>query len=310
MKHPYTFIKPAVITLVAAVAVSGCSGSPEAGAAAGVPVQVVRVGGAVSGGLSGKIIPEQEVKIVSKLSGKVAAVLVEEGARVSKGDVLIQLESDDFAQQVKQAESAVAAARAKLDDVRAGARPEEIKALESSVTAAQGAYEQATAAVEQAKAGLELATSSYNRLKNKYDGGSERYGRRSRQRYTGIRKGEGRYEQALAAQKGAAGQLEVAKAKLEQARSGATENTIKALEAEVNRLNAALELATSNLTNAAITAPADGVIVKKASRRRDGSAGQPDPYAGQYGFGHGRTERCRQSDIADQDGLRRQREGA
>lgn len=264
MKHPYTFIKPAVITLVAAVAVSGCSGSPEAGAAAGVPVQVVRVGGAVSGGLSGKIIPEQEVKIVSKLSGKVAAVLVEEGARVSKGDVLIQLESDDFAQQVKQAESAVAAARAKLDDVRAGARPEEIKALESSVTAAQGAYEQATAAVEQAKAGLELATSSYNRLKNKYDSSSSVTEEDLDKGTLEYEKAKAGYEQALAAQKGAAGQLEAAKAKLEQARSGATENTIKALEAEVNRLNAALELATSNLSNAAITAPADGVIVKKS----------------------------------------------
>jgi HlyD family secretion protein len=55
-----------------------------------------------------------------------------------------------------------------------------------------------------------------------------------------------------------------ASAKLEQAKVGPTGNTIKALQADVDRLNAGLELAKSALNNASIMAPIDGTIVRKS----------------------------------------------
>ncbi|UUZ97741.1 efflux RND transporter periplasmic adaptor subunit [Paenibacillus sp. P25] len=72
------------------------------------------------------------------------------------------------------------------------------------------------------------------------------------------------YAQAQASQKSAAAAVQGAKAKLELAKIGPTDNTVKAMRADIDRLNASLELANSALNNATITAPIDGIVVKKA----------------------------------------------
>jgi HlyD family secretion protein len=258
-------IVPAVLMLVAAAVLSGC-GASVAGQTNGtnVPVQLIKIGQPVTAGLSGKIIPDQDIQIVSKLSGKVAAVNVQEGSKVKKGDVLVQLETDDLAQQVKQAESSAVAAEAKLADTQAGARVQEIQGLESAVNAAQGAYQQATAAMEQAKAGLDLSTSTYNRLRNMFDSSSGLTQEDLDKGTLDYEKAKAGYEQTQAAQKTAAAQVQGASAKLELAKVGPTDNTIKALQADMTRLNAGLELANNGLNNATIAAPIDGIIVKKS----------------------------------------------
>jgi HlyD family secretion protein len=169
-----------------------------------------------------------------------------------------------LAHQVQQAESSVTAAQAKLADTQAGARVQEIQGLESAVNAAQGAYGQVTAAVEQAKAGLDLSTSTYNRLRNMYDSNSGVTQEDLDKGTFDYEKAQAAYEQALAAQKSAAAQIQGVNAKLEQAKVGPTDNTIKALQADVERLNAGVELASNGLNNAMITAPIDGIIVKKS----------------------------------------------
>jgi HlyD family secretion protein len=265
MKKLNKLIVPAVLMLAAVSALPGCgakvSGQPDA---MGVPVQMIKIGVPVAAGLSGKIIPDQDIKIVSKVSGKVADVNVQEGSKVKKGDVLVQLETIELTQQVKQAESSIAAAQAKLADTQAGARTQEIQGLQSVVNAAQGAYEQATAAMEQAKAGLDLSTSTYNRLRNTYDSNSGVSQEDLDKGTLDYEKAKAGYEQAQGAQKAAAAQLQGAEAKLQLAKIGPTDNTLKALQADVDRLNAGLEVANSGLNNATITAPIDGVIVKKS----------------------------------------------
>jgi HlyD family secretion protein len=258
-------IVPAVLMLVAAAVLPGC-GASVAGQTNGtnVPVQLIKIGQPVTAGLSGKIIPDQDIQIVSKLSGKVAAVNVQEGSKVKKGDVLVQLETDDLAQQVKQAESSAVAAEAKLADTQAGARVQEIQGLESAVNAAQGAYQQATAAMEQAKAGLDLSTSTYNRLRNMFDSSSGLTQEDLDKGTLDYEKAKAGYEQTQAAQKAAEAQVQGASAKLEMAKVGPTDNTIKALQADMTRLNAGLELANNGLNNATIAAPIDGIIVKKS----------------------------------------------
>lgn len=265
MNKLYKLIVPAVLVLAAADVLPGCStSSARPSDSTVVPVQVIKLGQPAGAALSGKIIPDQDIKIVSKVAGKVAGVYVQEGSKVKKGDVLVQLETDDLAQQVKQAESALAAAQAKLADTQAGARVQEIQGLESAVNAAQGVYGQATAALEQAKAVLDLSTSNYNRLRNMYDSNSGVTKEDLDKGTLDYQKAYAGYEQAQAAQKAAEAQVQGAQAKLDQAKAGPTENTINALQAEVGRLTAGLELAKSALNNATITAPIDGIIAKKS----------------------------------------------
>jgi len=78
---------------------------------------------------SGSVTSIRDSKIGSKLSGRVAAVLVEEGQRVGAGTPLLRLETSELVAQEAQAEANVAGARARLQEVLAGQRPEERQQL-------------------------------------------------------------------------------------------------------------------------------------------------------------------------------------
>lgn len=62
--------------------------------------------------ITGTVSAEQDVNIIPKIPGKVELVKVDVGDRVKKGDVLLQLEQDEIRAQLKQAEAALAMAKA------------------------------------------------------------------------------------------------------------------------------------------------------------------------------------------------------
>ncbi|TDF97744.1 efflux RND transporter periplasmic adaptor subunit [Paenibacillus piri] len=257
---------PAILSLCAVIVLPACGAadSPKANAAQAISVKSIKLGQITESGLSGKVIPDQEVKVVAKTTGKVLEVKVNEGSVVKKGDVLVQLETDDLTQQVKQAESGVIAAQAKLADTQAGARSQEIQGLESAVQSAKAANEQIKAAADTAKSAFDLAQKNYNRLRNMYDS-SNSVSKDDMDKGTfEFDKAKSAYDQALAQMQSSSAQVTAAQSKLDLARSGPTGNTVEALQAEVNRLNAGLELATSALNNATIIAPMDGIIVKRS----------------------------------------------
>ncbi|MCR8629710.1 efflux RND transporter periplasmic adaptor subunit [Paenibacillus radicis (ex Xue et al. 2023)] len=257
---------PVILSLCAVMVLPACGAavSPQANAAQAISVKAIKLGQTNESGLSGKVIPDQEVKVVSKASGKVLDVKVNEGSVVKKGDVLVQLETDDLSQQLKQAESGVIAAQAKLADTQAGARSQEIQGLESAVQSAKAANDQIQAATDTAKSAFDLAQKNYNRLRNMYESSSTVSKDDMDKGTFEFDKAKSAYDQAQAQLQSSAAQVTAAKAKLDLARSGPTGNTVEALQAEVNRLNAGLELASSAFNNAAITAPMDGIIVKRS----------------------------------------------
>lgn len=64
---------------------------------------------------TGVIIAEQQATISARLTAKVAEVLVDVGAQVKRGDVLMRLESEDLSARVKQNEQSISAAQAQLN---------------------------------------------------------------------------------------------------------------------------------------------------------------------------------------------------
>lgn len=56
---------------------------------------------------SGHLTHEEEVNLSSEVIGKVTAVYVEEGQRVTKGELVLQIDDETFAAQVEQNEAAV-----------------------------------------------------------------------------------------------------------------------------------------------------------------------------------------------------------
>ncbi len=65
--------------------------------------------------LTGTLIPFQEVRVTSKIPGKVQRVVVDVGSRVKAGDILIELEQRELALAVDQAEAGLANAKAYLE---------------------------------------------------------------------------------------------------------------------------------------------------------------------------------------------------
>lgn len=75
---------------------------------------------------SGYIVPHHKINVNSKVTGRVAWIGVEKGDKVKEGQVLVRLEDDEFRAQYEQARGATENARAYLQELENGSRPEEI----------------------------------------------------------------------------------------------------------------------------------------------------------------------------------------
>jgi HlyD family secretion protein len=86
--------------------------------------------------------------------GTVTEVLVEPQDEVKTGDLLVQVDPTDALLAVQQAEAALASAKAQLETVKDGPRPQEIAVAEAQLEAAQAALSQATARRDEVVAGV------------------------------------------------------------------------------------------------------------------------------------------------------------
>src|SRR5262245_11163595 len=66
-----------------------------------------------------------EIRIGSKVGGRVSAILVKEGAEAADGDELVRFEAPELESQKAQIVQKLAAARAERDKVFSGPRPQE-----------------------------------------------------------------------------------------------------------------------------------------------------------------------------------------
>jgi multidrug efflux pump subunit AcrA (membrane-fusion protein) len=90
-------------------------------------------------------IEAEQVDIAPELGGRVIALYVTEGAEVAAGQSLVHLDDALLEAQIEAAQANVATAAAALAQVKAGARPEQIRQAEIAVTQAEatreGAYQ-------------------------------------------------------------------------------------------------------------------------------------------------------------------------
>ena len=181
--------------------------------------------------LTGTLAAAQEVKVTSKIPGRVAKVLVEAGSSVKAGTVLIELEREELSLAVGEAEATVAAAEAGLARVLAGTRKEEI------------AQEEAAAA--QAKANADVCRLTFERMANLLKEQS-------------IPKT--RYDEAKAQCDTASARYKAAQASLEMARKGPTKEDIAIARTRAGQARAALASVKKQYQNASIVSPINGIV--------------------------------------------------
>jgi HlyD family secretion protein len=86
---------------------------------------------------TGYIVAHHQINVNSKVTGRVKWIGVEKGDKVKEGQVLVRLEDDEFRAQYEQAKGAADSARAYLEELQHGSRPEEIAQAQHNVDEAR-----------------------------------------------------------------------------------------------------------------------------------------------------------------------------
>lgn len=176
----------------------------------------------------------RQVELSFNNSERIAAVLVHEGERVHKGQVLARLDTSRLEPQLAQAQAQAAAQSQVVQRLRNGSRPEEIS--------------QARANVESAKADLAKANSQYERLKSAAEISA---GRAVRQQDV---------DDARAAVRVADAKLSVNQKTLDLALIGPRKEEISENEARLRANEAQSALLRQQLADAQLIAPVDAVV--------------------------------------------------
>jgi multidrug resistance efflux pump len=228
-------------------------------------------------------IEADEIRLGSRVGGRVAEVHVQEGAAVTVGELLVLLEAFDLDERVSEAEANLAARRAEWDRLRHGLRAEEIEQAAHRVERLQANLEllkkgpreeeiqAAQARRDLAEAQWERARHSHERLvallpaggvaREEVDRATEELKVAEQMRV--VREQElrllekGSREEEIAA---AAAQLREAQAALALAQKGFREEEIREAQAAVASAQAALEAVREMQRELRIVAPVDGVV--------------------------------------------------
>jgi HlyD family secretion protein len=187
---------------------------------------------------SGYVVAHHKIAVGAKVMGRVAWIGVEKGDRVQAGQVLVRLEDQEFRAQVNQAKANLAAAQARLDQLRAGSRPQE-KLKDKAVVA-------------QADANLKNAEAEYDRAARLYPAGI-------------ISKAE--LDRAVALRDAARAALESAKQSSTMTDIGPRAEEISAAAAQARQFQAALDYANTQLAATEIKAPVSGTVLERIVER-------------------------------------------
>lgn len=117
-------------------------------------------------------VESDEIRIGSRVGGRVAKVLVEEGQPVRRGDALVELEPFNLLEQQAKARGELAEAQAEYDRLYAGYRIEEqaqARAKEAQLVAARDRLADGEEDIAAAKATLDLAQAELELAQLKYD---------------------------------------------------------------------------------------------------------------------------------------------
>lgn len=233
--------------------------------------------------LTGTVKPMAEVRVMSKVSGRLDSLRLPDGTPIEQGTVIPKkgtpiavIDHDAFLAQVKQAEATVKALEAEWVRVNAKARPEELAIAEANVRAAQAAVESAKAAVEaaraavgQAQASLKNATADVERTRNLFkdkvatqqqlDAAEAQYAIAYERHQAALHQMRSAEQQARSAEQ----QLKAAQEQLALVEQGARKEDRDAVAAKIEPAKAALELARINLEESTIKAPIAGVVAIK-----------------------------------------------
>jgi HlyD family secretion protein len=188
--------------------------------------------------VSGYVVAHHKIDVGAKVMGRVSWIGVEKGDKVQQGQVLVRLEDQEFRAQVNQARANLASAQAKLDQLRAGSRPQEKLRDRASVLQAEANYKNAQADYERTERLHKSGVASNADL-----------------------------DRATMQRDSAAALVEAAKQSSSMTDVGPRVEEIRAAEAQAAQMRAALDYAQTQLDSTEIKAPVTGTVLQRIVER-------------------------------------------
>ncbi len=181
---------------------------------------------------TGYIIAAHKIELASKVIGRVAWIGVEMGDKIKKDQVLVRLEDDEYRARVMQQQGILDNAKARLAELEAGSRPEEVAQVQAQLDRSVIEADNAT---------------------------------RSFQRVMSVRatRNAAEIDDAEALMKSQRAQAESVRQQLALLKAGTRKEQIAAQAATVRQLEGSLENATIDLTNTVIRAPISGTVLER-----------------------------------------------
>lgn len=189
-----------------------------------------------------------EVRVASKVAGRVHTVEVVEGARVPAGQRLVTLSTTDADLAIERARAERAQAEAQWRLLRAGARPEDISQAEAQAAAATA---------DRRAAETELAAAKLD---------EERFAQLVEKRAGTVKQRDdavARRELAEARVRAAGDRASAAGATLNRLRAGARAEEIDAARARIAAVDAELAVLDDRREEATISAPSAGIVTSR-----------------------------------------------
>ena len=180
------------------------------------------------------VLPSREIEMSFKVSGQVIELPIRAASQIKAGDVIAQIDTRDFDNQIAQLQSTRDQAVAELDALKAGAREEEISALEAAVQSAEAQVQQTGEALVRAEELLNRGVATRAQV-------------------------EGAQAEARVAQANLRAQQE----QLRIGEIGGRPEEIAAGEAALRGIDAQIKVARDSLSDATLTAPFDGIIARR-----------------------------------------------
>lgn len=188
----------------------------------------------------------RRARLSFRVSGPLVELAVNRGDQVRRGDLLAQIDPRDFDTRVKNLEARLANLRAQRRAMES-ARPEDILREEAHLAAAE--------------ARLLEANATFRRYQRLYQDDN-------------VSKAE--YDQRRAARDVAVADARASGESLRIARTGAREEDVDAMDAQVRALEAELLQATDDLRDTALVAPYDGIVADSFVENFEYVAGQQE----------------------------------
>jgi RND family efflux transporter MFP subunit len=215
---------------------SACSRPPEASTELIRPVRTLVVAGGEDTGtrtFPGRVDASKQVELTFQVPGLLVDLPVREGQRVAQGDLVARLRPNEFQARLDALLGQLAGARADLQALQAGARPEEQQRLEAQLRSADATL--ANARVDLDRATQLLRSQTISRLE---------------------------FDRSDTAFRVALENREAARASLDQSLTGREEDIV-AKQSEIAGLEARVVEAGIQLADTKLVAPYAGVIARR-----------------------------------------------